>query len=315
MSIKQEYFKYLRHFPETLALGEFHAQSWRENLIGLRHDVDHDLDIALEMSFWEKEMGFRATYFLLHTAEYWNQEKFLDKALQIQDFGHEVGLHLNAITEWLRGEISDPLKRIRDVLELLRSAGLRVQGVSCHGDRLCYEKNFINYWLFSELRPEDPAQIETGLNAEGIRAVENEPWITYPNSHTLTRKDGRELPLWSVSMERVGLAYEALHVPFDSYFTDSHGGWERSPDPLDRDLTTGRHQVLIHPIHWRGSQKIYFFLSTARSGSKWLVNVLDTATYCASRVHLESLLSRRRVDGESQHRAGLRQFGPRQEKG
>jgi hypothetical protein len=283
MSIKEEYFQYLRHFRKTVSLREFHAQSWRANLIGLRHDVDHDLDIALEMSFWEKEMGFQATYFLLPTAEYWNQKKLLDKALQMQDFGHEVGLHLNVITEWLDGEISDPLKRTGEVLEFLRQSGLHIQGVSSHGDRLCYEKNFINYWLFSELRPQDPVETETGLNAEGIPAAGNEHRIIYPESHTLNREDGQKLSLWSVPMERLNLAYESLHLPFDRYFTDSHGGWKRSPDPLDKDLTTGRHQILIHPINWRGSQKIYFFLSTARSGSKWLANIMDKATPVATR--------------------------------
>jgi len=304
MSINEKYFNYLKHFRQTVTLAEFHAESGRENLIGLRHDVDHDLDIALEMSFWEKDLGFEATYFLLPTAAYWNEEKFLDKVLQIQDFGHEVGLHLNVLSEWLRGEINNPLQRITALFEFLRRSSLRIQGVSSHGDQLCYTKNYINYWSFKELRPEHPEDRETGLNAEGIRANGNEPWITYPDSHVLRREDGLELPLWSVSMKKVGLAYEAVHLPFDRYFTDSHGQWERSPDPLDQDLTRGRHQILIHPEYWRGSQRIYFFLSTARSGSKWLANILDKATPLTAR-H-EFTLNHCYQDGEwtAQHKTG-----------
>ena len=35
--------------------------------IALRHDVDHDLELALEMAHHEWRLGFKATYYLLHT--------------------------------------------------------------------------------------------------------------------------------------------------------------------------------------------------------------------------------------------------------
>jgi hypothetical protein len=276
--LNSNYIKYLQHFAQTVTMAELHARPEVADLIALRHDVDHDLDAALEMSFWEHCRGFRATYFVLPDAGYWQDARLLDKLLQIQDFGHEIGLHLNALTQWHQGKIADPGQYLGDILDMLRVAGLNVIGVSAHGDRLCYSEQFINYWIFEELRPRDPLATESGLSAEGIPALDDRYRIGYPKEHMLKRGHGSALPLWSVSMRDLGLAYHAVHVPHDRYFTDSGGGWTRSPDPLSEDLSRGRHQVLIHPEYWRGPQKIFFFLSAARSGSKWLATVLDQAT-------------------------------------
>ena len=79
-------------------------------------------------------------------------------------------------------------------------------------------------------------------------------------------------------MEELGLSYDAMHTSYNGYYTDSGGSWNRSQDPLEVNLSEGRQQILVHPEHWRGPQKYFFFLSTARSGSKWLANFLNTAT-------------------------------------
>ena len=278
MSIKISYFNYLEKFGRTVSLNEFSKSDSSSQIIGLRHDIDHDLDLALEMSYWEREYGCRATYFLLPTASYWQDEKLLDKVLQIQDFGHEIGLHLNVLTEWLLGEDACPEAIFVKHLVRLRDAGVQLSGTSAHGDKLCYENNFLNYWLFNELCPVDPRQTESGRNAEGLKALPQERCVHYPASDALVRGDGASFPFWSVSMREHGILYDAVHLDCDGYFTDSGGAWSRSPDPLHVDLSCGRNQVLVHPEYWRGSQKIYFFLSTARSGSTWLSKVIDEAT-------------------------------------
>lgn len=278
MSLSPDYFKYLNHFGKTVTVREFFENAHVPDMVALRHDIDHSLDLALEMGYWEKECGIRSTYFLLHSAEYWNDSRFIEKCLQIQDFGHEVGLHLNILAEWVGDRIDNPSLHLGKLIDPLRKAGVRLSGVSSHGDRLCYKQQFINYWCFSELRPSDPAATESGICAEGISAKEEKFQIRYPSSHRLVRASGHLFNLWSISMKNLGIDYEANHVPYDSYYTDTGGGWFRSGDPMKQTLTTGRHQILMHPIYWRGPQKIYFFLSTARSGSKWLVNFLSQAT-------------------------------------
>jgi hypothetical protein len=132
------------------------------------------------MAYWEHARGVCSTYYLLHTAAYWTQERFVEKCLQLQDFGHEVGLHTNLLTEWLAGQIDDVAGRLSDLLTPLRAAGVKITGLAGQGDRACYEQQFINYWPFHELRPADPATSQTGLCAEGIPAQEDRYRITYP---------------------------------------------------------------------------------------------------------------------------------------
>lgn len=278
MSISADYFRYLDHFGPVTTLREMAGDPARENVIALRHDVDHDLDAALEMSCWEHRRGQHATYFVLDTAPYWNTTDFLDKCRQLAEFGHEVGLHLNALCKWVSGAVNDVQQDLEASLERLRSVGIDIDSISTHGDRLCYERHFINYWCFQDLRPADPAARENGLSAEGIAVSDPRFQIGYPTTHALKREDGTEFPLWSIPMSSVKLRYEAMHIPYDRYFTDSGGSWSRTPDPIAHDLTRGRNQILIHPEHWRGLQKLYFFLSTPRSGSKWLSEFLDRAT-------------------------------------
>lgn len=286
MAIKQNYFKYLEHFGTTAPVCRLHQQPHASNLVTLRHDIDYDLDLALEMAYWEKMKGCRATYYLLHTADYWQDPRLVEKCLQLQDFGHEIGLHLNVLTEWMSGDINEIKNHLLNLLSPLRAGGVAITGVSAHGDKSCYVNQFINYWCFSELRPANPLQTENGLSAEGIAVDDSEFRIAYPPSEKLTGPDGRQLDLWSVSMKELGIDYDAVHLAYDAYFTDSGGEWKRSSDPISVNLSNGRYQILMHPIHWKGTQKVYFFLSTARSGSKWLVNMLDKATSLTARHEL-----------------------------
>jgi hypothetical protein len=296
MSINSRYFEYLDHFGQTVTVAELNQDRHRQNAIALRHDVDYDLDFALEMSYWEKQVGIRSTYFLLHTAPYWNDPRLIDKCLQIQDFGHEIGLHVNVVTEWFNGTYNDPTQRLDQLLDHLRRGGVSVTGISAHGDRACYENGFINYWLFKELRPASPEQEESGRTAEGIRLDDPKFQIKYPPNHLIQRRDGKKLRLWSISMKHLRLDYHAWHVPHDEYYSDSGGGWNRTNDPLERDLSKGRIEILMHPLYWRGQQKFYFFLSTARAGSKWLTNFLDQSTSVTAR-H-EFMLNHRYENGK-----------------
>jgi len=297
MPISDKYRTYLSHFGHTHTCRDTLDMPASRSAIILRHDVDHDLDIALEMARVEHDAGFRATYFLLHTAGYWTDPALVAKCLQLQDYGHEVGLHVNLLTEWMQGTIDDPTKRLHELLEPLRAGGVEISGIAAHGDRACYERHFINYWCFRELRPDNPVEAEDGRTAEGPRDITHRSRISYPLGHTLTRADGRTLPLWSTSMTDAGIAYHAWHLPFDHYFSDSGGGWTRSADPLTADLSHGRHQVLMHPLYWQGMKRTYFFLSTARSGSKWLARFLDEATPLA--VRHEYMLNQSYYDGET----------------
>jgi hypothetical protein len=72
--------------------------------IAVRHDVDDNEDslaTAVEMAAWEKDRGYRTTYFLLHSASYWTSEISM-VAKYLNALGHEVGIHCNAIAQEIR---------------------------------------------------------------------------------------------------------------------------------------------------------------------------------------------------------------------
>ena len=274
MTISARYLEYLDRLGPLVPLEALAADPTLD-AIGLRHDVDHDLDYALDMAAAESDRGVRATYFLLHTAEYFKDPRFDIKVRQLSAYGHEIGLHLNLLTEWWDGEIDDIDHALSIQLERIRSLGVSVSGVSAHGDRRCYEKGFINYWCFRELLPDDPRGRENRLSAEGIPVSDPGYQIGYPQSAELRRPDGERLALWGISMAAHGLSYEASHLPVVSYYSDSGGGFTRTPDPLIAEPSAGPHQLLMHPIHWIAEPKRFFALSTARSGSTWLSHQVE----------------------------------------
>lgn len=295
VAIDDRFFRYLDHVRPRHTVGEL-ADDRGLSGAALRHDVDHDLDLALEMAYWEHDRGVRASYYLLHTAPYWDRPDLEAACRQLEAFGHEVGLHVNVMAQWATGGTDDPEAELGSALTRLRSSGVEVSGTAAHGDPACYARGVSNYWCFRELRGDDPRSSEQGLSAEGVPSPDPRFRLTYPDDHQVRRPDGSTLPLWQTAMAGHGLRYEAVKVPVDGYYTDSGGSWSRSPDPLDVSFGSGRQQVLVHPEYWRGPQRLYLFLSTARSGSTWLAKVLDAASSVTARHELS--LNHRYQDGE-----------------
>ncbi len=310
MSLKPELFRYLDQFgcscrldetlPKRGVRGFFSSRLRRrrfdpENWIALRHDVDHDLDLALELAHHEHARGLRATYFLLHTARYWDDPELLAKCRQLHAYGHEVGLHLDLVTEYAQGLTDTPQVRVAQLLNTLRASGVQIKSVAAHGAKACYEHQCTNYWFWKELRPTDPLSVEDGRSAEGIR-IDDPAWqIKYPASHKAQIGDAK-LDLWSVAMNELGIEYEASALRSDRYWTDTGGEWSRSPDPSEHDLSTGTHIVLMHPVWWRGVKKVHFVVCPNPQTRKRLATKLDAAT--SATVLDEWTMTRTRVGRE-----------------
>jgi hypothetical protein len=196
--------------PSTM-LGEI-----REQLVGMRHDVDHNLEHAVKFARWEAERGWRSTYFVLHSAWYFDGGKtFRDQLRELEQLGHEIGIHNNAVA-LARDDGPDPqhiraadiLRTAIDTLEWEPGGTLerRVLGAAAHGDVRC--------------------------DTYGVH--NNDMW----------EEAGGEFLL-----SQFGLTYEAyfLHKP-NWYISDNGGRWE---PPLPLEHRPGKQtSMLIHPCHW-----------------------------------------------------------------
>lgn len=201
-------------------------------VIGLRHDVDDNpgsFDTALALARWEFNRGYSSTYYLLHDSHYWNADNLV-AALELQELGHEVGLHNNALAEGLRQRRS-PDWILREALGDLRSVGLRVEGTVAHGDPLCRDKSrevvFVNDELFVECRREKMGAANREItNGKTTIHLEPQPLADY------------------------FLSYDANQLPRADYLSESGGRWSQPVLDVIERFGEGQLHMLTHPDWW-----------------------------------------------------------------
>lgn len=192
--------------------------------IGMRHDVDNHLAPAVAMAEWEAKLGHRSTYFILHTAPYWQDKDTLRAGLEtIAECGHEIGFHVNAITKALvTGH--DPLEIVEHDLAELRGYGFDVTGVVAHGDQACYLHNFVNDEIFTESSRPDYGPPDRMVGNIQLRPM---PRSTF------------------------GFEYDPNWLPRSVYLSDSGGRWSRQFEGVANGFPyRGQLHMLIHPDWW-----------------------------------------------------------------
>lgn len=218
----------------------------------LRHDVDHYPELAHEMACVEASLGIRSTYFILTTdsaAKWWNdkalRKNYLELIVDMQNMGHEIGLHYNFLGDYFVDGIS-PKENIEDTLKAFRDVGLKIIGAASHGSSrmrkilgavgkgVPYPSDFVNYRIWEECAPKTKK-----LNV-GDRSL--------------------EVPVFS--LKEYYLHYETYWVTKNWYFSDSGGNfWLHDSPTRSSDLHPYEvipqmkdgevMQVLIHPIWWK----------------------------------------------------------------
>lgn len=96
----------LRHYEECLLQAKEQGYSFitmsdsfcknnHTKTLMMRHDVDHQLDLAMNMASLEKRRGVVSTYFFRISARNYNLLSWegIDTVKKILKMGHEVGLH------------------------------------------------------------------------------------------------------------------------------------------------------------------------------------------------------------------------------
>lgn len=237
----------------VVAMEDVHDGHRDPNSIGLRHDVDagHALATAVRIAEWEADRGYRSTFFVLHTSPYWGAPGFEDSLDRIASFGHEIGIHTNALAESLRTG-RDPDVILEEAIDTLRNMGFPVRGAVGHGDPFCNrnagpgELWFANDEHFDVCRRPD-----------------------YGEPDRVITRGNKSLKLSPRPLSDFGLEYEALWSahPFAFRISDSGGrwlnpGWDETVDRWQREraafpsVTWPTHKVrqlhfLLHPDWYR----------------------------------------------------------------
>jgi hypothetical protein len=206
----------------VVPMADIHAGVRDNRVIGLRHDVDNSIHPAVEFAIWEAERGYRSTYYILHTAPYWEDKRLLKESLDtISDAGHEIGIHNNAIAEYTRTG-KDPRRILLDAIRELGELGHPVVGTVAHGDPDCRDHGgkilFVNDQLFTD-----------------CRRLEHEP-----------------PPVDPVSLSSFGLDYDANWLGRAAYISDSGGVWSTPFDQAAQKFPhpDGQLHMLVHPDWW-----------------------------------------------------------------
>jgi len=136
----------------VVGLGEIHDGDRDSYTIGMRHDCDdHAYESILPLAEWEHRRGRRSTFYLLHTAPWY--DRALEDCLptKLQALGHEVGLHLNWVPAHERYGVSGHDVLAYELSKLRVSApGVEIRSVVGHGDDACYRTKLVNYSMFVE---------------------------------------------------------------------------------------------------------------------------------------------------------------------
>ena len=211
------------------------ADPGRRVLLGLRHDVDDRLDSALRLAELEHRRGVSATYFVLHTARYYDEHdpRLLEALRQLQALGHEIGWHNDLVTLQLVYGL-DPVEYLGRELGRLRENGIDVVGTAAHGSIYCHRLGFHNNEFFLDW----PKAVPGGRTSRARVPV-----------------GGEEVELRRGNLADFGLEYEAYHLGEDRYFSDARfdeRGRRWHPDLLELGDLRPRERVvvLVHPCHW-----------------------------------------------------------------
>lgn len=140
-----ELARFLDEFEWVLPLRDIAARGVQEpGVLALRHDVDHSIEHAVRFAEWEYDLGYRGSYYVLADAWYADRPGFADRLREIVDLGHEVGIHVDAVSAAWGDEGVTASNVLTRQLDKLRDRGVEIVGCSAHGTSLFYSHGVHN---------------------------------------------------------------------------------------------------------------------------------------------------------------------------
>jgi hypothetical protein len=263
----EKYATFLNKISDTskyivLPLNEFRQiLNSKKIVIGLRHDIDNDLDIAYEFSELEYKLGFRSTYFVLHSAPYYllnsdnmavHSEKIIPILKTMQNTRHfEIGWHNDLVTLQIIYNIN-PVTFLHNELNWLRSNGINVVGTASHGSNYCKVYHYLNYYFFEECTL---------------------PIVPNFDNNISVPVGKKNIPIIKGKLSDFGLQYEAYFLNNNKKYSDATvtNGIRWNIGMLDlNELQPGdRAIILLHPIHWHKGSELADFESFSLTGQKY----------------------------------------------
>lgn len=188
--------------------------------IAVRHDCDNVIHPAVHMAKWERDRGHRSTYYILHTSPYWNDKSLLRSSLEtIAGYGHEIGIHNDAITVALETG-RDPAAILHEAIDELRGYGHEIRSTVAHGNRRCHIDSYVNDIMFTECERDHYGD--------------------------LSRFGFTPTPLKEFSLD-----FDANWLPRGDYLSDSGGKWSQPfAEVAEAFPSRGQLHMLVHPDWW-----------------------------------------------------------------
>ena len=192
----------MRHFMES---------SDAQVIVGLRHDVDHDIRAAYAMCQEEMRLGLSGSYYILHSPfcnpSYYARYDVDSHTVrrnsclaslyrEMQAHGAEIGLHVDAAGLYRHG--LDGMHAVTEELAWLRSQGLDIQGMTAHGSAPYYSVENFEFFQEYHMGHEDffvheDAKIPLGvLSAQELGLTYEGNWPSPPKK----RPSSIELSKW-----------------------------------------------------------------------------------------------------------------------
>ncbi|MBS7007122.1 hypothetical protein [Anaerostipes sp.] len=129
----QAYRNLLKFLQEKeYKFANYHNYAEFDKAVILRHDIDMDIEKALEISTLEYSLGISSTYYVLLSSDFYNVFSKKNELLlkQISSLGHDIGLHFD---EEKYNDTSNIIKNIENEIEILEKCiNRKVNSVSMH---------------------------------------------------------------------------------------------------------------------------------------------------------------------------------------
>ncbi|MBO5424652.1 MAG: hypothetical protein J6A25_03980, partial [Lachnospiraceae bacterium] len=80
---------------EQYVFCDYHSFDGLSKCVIMRHDVDMDLEKAVQLARLERTLGVKATYYVLISSDFYNiySKRNIEMIKEIQSLGHTIGLH------------------------------------------------------------------------------------------------------------------------------------------------------------------------------------------------------------------------------